>query len=239
MGQDAWLGLLPGLLLVVGVILIYKGGSGWYIFRRSIYKEIYSNYLEYAMRKKSMAKLSESYFLESRLGKHKICYQLASVRGEKIPQAYVVLILSSGIYLLDIKRQTGDIEANIRGDFKYEEVITGKKKEKPRIEIKMMKNPMDEVRYFQKKIFQKLHGEKVTAFPIVVFPDSSTLTWKEEEKEIPVIHRKDVYSTVKILHDSHPQILSEEEIEKIYLAMASEVLEAERNEKNGLRKNEV
>ncbi len=239
MGQDAWLGLLPGLLLVVGVILIYKGGSGWYIFRRSIYKEIYSNYVEYAMRKRSMARLSESYFLESRLGKHKIYYQLASARGEKVPQAYVVLILSSGIYLLDIKRQIGDIEANVRGDFKYETVIPGNKKEKPRIEIKMMKNPMDEVRYFQKKIFQKLHGEEVKAFPIVVFPDSSTLSWKEEQKEIPVIHRKEVYSTVKMLHENNPQVLSEEEIDRIYLAMASEVLEAERKEKSGLRKNEV
>ena len=57
MGQDVWLELLPGLLLAVGMIAVFKGGSGWYLFRRSIYKEIYSNYLEYAMRKKSLTKL--------------------------------------------------------------------------------------------------------------------------------------------------------------------------------------
>ena len=33
MGQDAWLELLPGLLLAVGIIAVFKGGSGWYLLR--------------------------------------------------------------------------------------------------------------------------------------------------------------------------------------------------------------
>lgn len=121
--MDAWLDLLPGLLLAAGIILFIKGVSGWYMFSRSIYKEIYSNYLEYVMRKKSLSKLSESYFLDSRLGKHRIYYQLAAAKGEKTPQAYVVLILSSGLYLMDIKKQTGEIGASAKGGFKYEMVV--------------------------------------------------------------------------------------------------------------------
>ena len=236
--QDAWLDLLPGLLLAAGIILLVKGTSGWYMFRRSIYKEICSNYLEYVMRKKSLSKLSESYYLDSRLGKHRIYYQLAAAKGEKTPQAYVVLILTSGIYLLDIKKQTGEIEASAKGDFKYE-MVTKQKGAKPKVEVKMMKNPMDEVRYFEKKLFQKLRGEEIPAFPIVVFPNTSSLNWKEEEKEIPVIHRKEVYQTVKDLHDKQKKVLKEEDIDRIYLAMAGDVLEAERRERHGFRKNEV
>ena len=145
MGQDVWLELLPGLLLVAGIIAVFKGGSGWYLFRRSIYKEIYSNYLEYAMRKKSLTKLSESYYLDSRLGRHRIFYQLAAAKGERYPQAYVIILLTSGMYVLDIKNQTGDIEASVRGDFKYQTVEKAKKGEKAKVEIKMMRNPMEEI----------------------------------------------------------------------------------------------
>ena len=236
--MDVWLDLLPGLLLAAGIILLIKGVSGWYMFRRSIYKEIYSNYLEYVMRKKSLSRLSESYFLDSRLGKHRIYYQLAAAKGEKTPQAYVVLILTSGLYLMDIKKQTGEIEASAKGDFKYE-IVVKQRDQNPKVEVKMMKNPMDEVRYFQKKLFQKLRGEEVPAFPVVVFPDASTLHWEEKWEGMPIIHRKEVYQTVKNLHEKHKKVLSEEDIDRIYLTLAGELLEAERKERPVFRKNEV
>ncbi|GKH30761.1 NERD domain-containing protein [Muricomes sp. OA1] len=231
MGQDAWLELLPGLLLAVGIIAVFKGGSGWYLFRRSIYKEIYSNYLEYAMRKKSLTKLSESYYLDSRFGRHRIFYQLAAAKGEKTPQAYVIILLTSGMYVLDIKNQTGDIEASVRGDFKYQAVEKAKKGEKAKVEIKMMRNPMDEIQYFQSQIVRKLNKEELTIHPIVVFPDASTLTWKDRKMpgSVAVIHRKQVYQTIKEIHEKRADVFCESEIERMYLALAGEALAAEKH----------
>lgn len=237
MGQDVWLDLLPGLLLVVGTIMIFKGGSGWYIFRRSIYKEIYSNYLEYVMRKKSLAKLSESYYFDSRFGKHRIFYQLAAAKGEKETQAYVIILLTSGMYILDIKKQTGDIEAVVQGDFKYQVIGKAKKGEKPKAQVKILRNPISEIKYFQKQILRKLDKD-VEVHPVVVFPDASTLIWKDGESpvSVDVIHRKQVYQKMKEIHEKNTDVLSESEIEGIYLALAGDVLEAEKKNQRGLGK---
>lgn len=237
MGQDVWLELLPGLLLVVGIVTAVRGGSGWMIYRRSIYKELYSNYFEYAMRKKSISRLSKSYYLESRFGAHRIYYQLAAVKGKQ-PQAYVVILLSSGMYILNIKNQTGDIEAALKGDFRYESVKKGKKGERLHIEEKKMKNPLEETAYFQARLADKLKGEKIAACPIVVFPDASTLKWKnkKEPDQYTVIHRRDVYKSLKALHEGRKQTLSETDMDRIYLSLAGEVLEAEKQENHFLRK---
>ena len=44
---------------------------------------------------------------------------------------------------------------------------------------------------------------------------------------------------MKDLHDKQKKVLKEEDIDRIYLAMAGDVLEAERRERHGFRKNEV
>lgn len=237
MGQDVWLELLPGLLLVVGIAAVIRGGSGWMIFRRSIYKELYSNYFEYAMRRKSIFRLSKSYYLESRFGAHRIYYQLAAVKGKQ-PQAYVVVLLTSGMYILNIKNQTGDIEAALNGDFRYESVKKGKRGESLHIEVKKMKNPLEETAYFRAKILDKLKNERMQVRSLVVFPDASTLKWKnkKEPEKYSVIHRRDVYRALKALHESREQTLGETDIDRIYLTLAGDVLEAEKRENKFLQK---
>ena len=90
----------------------------WNIYRRSIQKEIYSNFIEYQLRRRNLTRLSESYYLRSRFGEHRIVYQMAQAKNESIPQAYVIIILTSGLYILAVKNQNGRVIAKRRGDFK-------------------------------------------------------------------------------------------------------------------------
>ena len=142
---------------------------------------------------------------------------------------------------MDIKNQTGQIEASVRGNFKYQAVEKEKKGKKAKVEIKMMRNPMDEIQYFQSQIIRKLNKKELTIHPIVVFPDASTLTWKDGKIPdlVAVIHRKQVYQTMKEIHEKKADVFSESEIEHMYLALAGEVLEAEKNKRFGFRKKEV
>ena len=108
-----WNEVLTGIVLVAGGYWIIKTIYQWRLFRRSIYTEIYSAYIEYAFRKKNLVRLSESYYLKNELGKHRIVYQIVQAKGEKNPQAYILLLVSTGIYIINVKNQRGTIPNDI------------------------------------------------------------------------------------------------------------------------------
>ena len=87
--MGVWNEVLIGLVLVAGGYWVIRTIWQWRIFRRSVYIEIYSSYVEYAFRRKNIRRLSESFYLKNELGKHRIFYQLAQVKGEDTPQAYI------------------------------------------------------------------------------------------------------------------------------------------------------
>ena len=67
------------------------------------------------------------------------------------------------------------------------------------------------------------------------------MTWKDRKMpdSVAVIHRKQVYQTIKEMHEKRADVFSESEIKRMYLALAGEVLEAEKKERVGFRKKEV
>ena len=101
-----------------------------------------------------------------------------------------------------------------------------------------MKNPLEETAYFQAKLMDKLKDEKLPVHSLVVFPDASTLKWKnkKEPEKYSVIHRRDVGKALKALHEGREQALGETDIDRIYLSLAGEVLEAEKQENKFLQR---
>ncbi len=97
--MTVWYEVILGIGLVAGTVWLIGTICDWRRFRRSIQTELYSGYLEYSLRKRKIRSLSKSYYLNSEFGKHRIVYQLAHNKREKIPQAYVLLLLTSGIYI--------------------------------------------------------------------------------------------------------------------------------------------
>lgn len=98
-----WSEVLLGTALVAGGFWLVKTVYCWIRFRKSIQMEVYSNYLEYSIRRKKITRLSESWYFKSEFGKHRIFYQLAQTKKEKVPQAYVLIMLTSGLYILNYK----------------------------------------------------------------------------------------------------------------------------------------
>ncbi len=206
-----WNEVLTGIVLVAGGYWIIKTIYQWRLFRRSIYTEIYSAYIEYAFRKKNLVRLSESYYLKNELGKHRIVYQIVQAKGEKNPQAYILLLVSTGIYIINVKNQRGTIHLKCHGD-------------------KESRRPMDESRFFAKRMRQRIGEPELPLRAIVVFPEKSELIWEgPEDQEIMVVKRKGLIEAVKNDMASGREILSESRIDEIYHFLADESIEMERN----------
>lgn len=228
--MSVWSEVIIGFALAAGTYWLVKTIYYWRRFRQSIHIEIYSGFLEYSIRKKNIRRLSESYYFKSEFGKHRIFYQLAQNKNEKIPQAYVVLILSSGVYILNVKNQCGKILAKQTGDFKqiYEEKEKGSGT--PKEHRYLLKNPMEESRYFEKKLMARFGEMKIPVKSLVVFPETCEIIWEKENKgEIPVIQRKQMFQWIKKDFEANRGKLAEEKIDEIYHRLADESIEAEKN----------
>ena len=78
--MSVWNDVLIGIAAVAGSVLFVRYVYMWNIYRRSIQKEIYSNFIEYQLRRRNLTRLSESYYLRSRFGEHRIVYQMAQAK---------------------------------------------------------------------------------------------------------------------------------------------------------------
>ncbi len=203
--MSVWLEVGIGIVIVMGAAWLVKTATGWNIYRKSIQTELYSNYFEYAFRAKSIEKLSRSFYFKSEFGAHRICYQIAKGKNEKnenYPQAYVMLLLSSGLYILNIKNQQ-----NQSG------------------------NPIEETRYFTKKIREKLESSCPRIHQAVILPEHSE-EWKgTKDREVPVLKRKQMFGTIQEDFTKNKGLLSEKQIEELYQVLEKESLEQERAQK--------
>lgn len=222
--MSVWSDVLIGIAVVAGSILLVKNVYMWNIYRRSIQTEIYSNFPEYQLRRKSLTKLSESYYLNSVFGKHRIVYQMAQAKNEKAPQAYVILILASGLYILNVKNQSGRVLAKRKGDFKQYFKDRGKEEK-----LFLFRNPLDEVRFFEKRLKEKLPSAECPVTNMVVFPQRCQLSWDgQEDGEIRVLRRKQLFGVIKEHFEKNPAVLTEGQIDDIFHALADEAIKLEK-----------
>ena len=209
--MEVWNEVLTGLVLVAGGYWVIRTIWQWRLFRRSVYIEIYSGYIEYAFRKKSIPRLSESFYLKNEFGKHRIFYQIAQEKGADRPQAYILLLLNTGIYILNIKNQIGEVVLKKHGGGEG-------------------KSPVEECRIFENRLRQRLGNTGVTMKPVVVFPQKANLSWEgSSDPDIPVIRRKELIRTVRELSENAEAVLADSQIDELYHQLADESIELERS----------
>lgn len=215
--------IIIGLSLTAITILLYKWIYGWYIYKRSVYKVIYSSYLEFYFKKSKIKKLSESSVFADDFGKHRILFQLFSTKAQKMPQPYIIIILSSGMYLLKVSNAQGEVYGEKTGPW-INVVSLDKKHQDKRVNQKLT-NPNFELQQFNQKVQEKISKINTQVYKIVVFPDQSTLKLKSEKiGEITAIYRSKLCKTLMDIHKSKDKELDEWEIDALWQMVAKDSL---------------
>ncbi len=228
--MSVWSDVIAGFALIAGTYWLIKTVRSWRRFRRSVQKEIYSGYFEYAFRSKNLMRLSESFYFKNTFGKHRIFYQLAQAENQKAPQAYVLILLTSGLYILNIKNQGGKITAGKTGDFKQHYAEKNGNKKSQAEHLYLLENPIEESRFFEERIRKRLKNFRIPYRSIVVFPDRCELSWdKEAEKEIPVIRRGQLLGLLEADFTKALDRLTENQIDEIFHILADESIALEKN----------
>ena len=227
--MSVWSELITGIIFVAGGYWIIKTVYQWNYFRKSIYKELYSGYIEYAFRKKNITRLSKSYYLDNELGHHRIVYQIVQSKTSKVPEAYVILILSTGMYLLNIKNQNGKVVLKKHGDMK-QIYISQDKKDKGQTKELLLKNPLDESMFFEKRMRQRMGNIDSLMTSMVVFPDKTEVVFEgTNDSGIQVINKKELIGEIKKGMDKASVKISDDKIERIFHHLADESIEIEKN----------
>jgi len=218
--------IILGLSLAAIIVILYKLIFGWLMYNRSIYKVIYSSYLEYYFKKNKIRKLSESSAFLEDFGKHRMLFQLFSVKGQRSPQPYVIIILSSGMYCLKISNAQGEITGKKTGVWEHTMAFDKKHPEK-KVKEKIA-DPFAELEQFTKKILEKINKIEPQIYKIAVFPDHSILNIKSEEMDgTLIIKRSQLRDTIMNNHKSKDKILLDWEIDALWEMVAKDCLKLE------------
>ena len=170
------------------------------------------------------------FHFKNTFGKHRIFYQLAQAENQKAPQAYVLILLTSGLYILNIKNQGGKITAGKTGDFKQHYAEKNGNKKSQAEHLYLLENPIEESRFFEERIRKRLKNFRIPYRSIVVFPDRCELSWdKEAEKEIPVIRRGQLFGLLEADFTKALDRLTENQIDEIFHILADESIALEKN----------
>lgn len=198
-----WMELLVGFLGVFFMLSLFKIYQLFRFWRNSFYTEIYSSFIEFLFRRKSLNRMSTSYWLSNELGDHRIMYQMAHSQDKNLPQAYIIIALSSGIYILQIKNYKGKVEgySNHRFQLKISKSVTEKGKQKA--DVITIANPFKEIHDFTYR-WNKLIAIDSPIYNIIVFSDQCQVEINPLlTKNIIVINRKEMFRTIKDLHNNN------------------------------------
>jgi len=213
--------IILGLSLAAIIVFLLKLILGWSKYNRSIYKVLYSSYLEYYTKKNKIRKLSESTAFAEKFGKHRILFQLFSNKNQKSLQPYIIIILSSGMYCLKVSNALGEVYGKSTGA--WENLIDFDKKSK-----KKMENPILELEQFSKKVMEKVSKIQIMIHKIIVFPDQCTLKLKNKEMgSTLIIKRSQLPDILTNIHKAKEKNLEDWEIDALWEMVAKDSLKLE------------
>lgn len=210
--DSPWYFVIVGFIVVFLTVWIIQNYRARKLFKASFYTEIYSGFFEYNLKRKSLAKLSVSNWLNSQFKEHRIFFQMAKSKDNQ-PQAYILIILSSGVYVILCKNYIGKF---IEKDNKYEvkTQVVDKKTKVVHKNVRKVSNPINEVMEFNQRL-KKHIGVDYKEHNIVAFMDVCELKL-DSDKEIPFIHRKELFNTIKKIHESSDIVMQDDEIVSLY-----------------------
>lgn len=213
--QNPWFIVICGFIIVFVVSSSIKTYRARKLFKASFYTELYSGFLEYNLRRKSLKRLATSNWLNSQFGEHRIFYQMTQAKKGEAPQAYILVILSSGVYTILCKNYIGKL---IGKNGKYE-VQSVKKDKKTDVELKntrKVSNPIAEIKDFKHR-WKDFIGKDFVMNEIVVFTDDCLINVDENMKEnIPFVNRNELFNTIKEIHSTSKEVLNDDEIIMLY-----------------------
>lgn len=213
--QNPWFIVMCGFIIVFVVSSSIKTYRARKLFKASFYTELYSGFLEYNLRRKSLKRLATSNWLNSQFGEHRIFYQMTQAKKGEAPQAYILVILSSGVYTILCKNYIGKL---IGKNGKYE-VQSVKKDKKSGVELKntrKVSNPIAEIKDFKHR-WKDFTGKDFVMNEIVVFTDDCLINVDENMKEnIPFVNRNELFNTIKRIHSTSNEVLNDDEIIMLY-----------------------
>lgn len=213
--QNPWFIVICGFIIVFVVSGSIKTYRARKLFKASFYTELYSGFLEYNLRRKSLKRLATSNWLNSQFGEHRIFYQMTQAKKGEAPQAYILVILSSGVYTILCKNYIGKL---IGKNGKYE-VQSVKKDKKTDVELKntrKVSNPIAEIKDFKHR-WKDFIGKDFVMNEIVVFTDDCLINVDENMKEnIPFVSRNELFNTIKRIHSTSKEVLNDDEIIMLY-----------------------
>lgn len=213
--QNPWFIVICGFIIVFVVSSSIKTYRARKLFKASFYTELYSGFLEYNLRRKSLKRLATSNWLNSQFGEHRIFYQMTQAKKGEAPQAYILVILSSGVYTILCKNYIGKL---IGKNGKYE-VQSVKKDKKTGVELKntrKVSNPVAEIKDFKHR-WKDFIGKEFVMNEIVVFTDDCLINVDENMKEnIPFVNRNELFNTIKRIHSTSKEVLNDDEIIMLY-----------------------
>lgn len=213
--QNPWFIVICGFIIVFVVSGSIKTYRARKLFKASFYTELYSGFLEYNLRRKSLKRLATSNWLNSQFGEHRIFYQMTQAKKGEAPQAYILVILSSGVYTILCKNYIGKL---IGKNGKYE-VQSVKKDKKTDVELKntrKVSNPIAEIKDFKHR-WKDFIGKDFVMNEIVVFTDDCLINVDENMKEnIPFVNRNELFNTIKRIHSTSKEVLNDDEIIMLY-----------------------
>lgn len=189
--------LTVGFITAIILLTISKLLFNLYIYKNSIYEVIYSGFTEYRVRKRSIEGMSESYILTKEFGTNRIVYYMIEKRYFK-QSVFVVIILTSGCYVI---------------------VVEESQKEGAGCEIKA--NNKQSIICDLKNISHNL-----LSFPIItitVLSDTNEIKNKDNKNEI-TIRKKYLFRTLKKLHDKSKIVLTEENINSIFMTLTHDII---------------
>lgn len=213
--QNPWFIVICGFIIVFVVSGSIKTYRARKLFKASFYTELYSGFLEYNLRRKSLKRLATSNWLNSQFGEHRIFYQMTQAKKGEAPQAYILVILSSGVYTILCKNYIGKLTGK---NGKYE-VQSVKKDKKSNVELKntrKVSNPVAEIKDFKHR-WKDFTGKDFVMNEIVVFTDDCLINVDENMKDnIPFVNRNELFNTIKRIHSTSKEVLNDDEIIMLY-----------------------
>lgn len=201
-----------GLAVVVVVVLTIKTMNTYHNYKNTIYPQVYSGFIEFLYRKASEKRLSSSSWLESKFGFHRILYYVDESNHKRFKKLFVIIILSSGIYVINSKNLKGRIYLDKGKKYKYVTSFVNKETKEYGNKAVDLPNPVLEVDNFADKVSQITRVNQV--HKIIQFLDDTTI--EINNPKIPMICSHDFFVTIESLHTQNENQFTDLEIEQLY-----------------------
>ena len=191
-----------GFLLIFSIYSSVRIFNDYHNYKNTVYPEIFSGFFEFEIRKGSNKGLKKSYWLNEQFGENRIVY---FDKINKVQITYMLVIISSGLYLFNVKNFEGKLTKNKKGSYKYKTSFINKKNGNISYESVDVSNPIYELNNF--RLNEEIRKKYVVVLDKCTLNNIDTSTF---------IYASNIVKTIKEDYEISKDSFSCEEIKEIY-----------------------